>query len=107
VNLALTQTVVLGSARIQVGDFLQALIDVYSILIIAYILVSLVQSAGVSIPYNRVLMGIIGFLNDAVEPYLAFFRRFIPPLGPFDVSPIVGIVALQIIGGLVVTLVKG
>jgi YggT family protein len=98
---------VVASTRTQVGDFLEALIQVYFIMIIAYILLSLVQSAGVRIPYNRASSAVIGFLNDAVEPYLAFFRRFLPPLGPFDLSPLVGIIVLQVVGNVVVSLVKG
>jgi uncharacterized protein YggT (Ycf19 family) len=97
----------LADVRGEVGSFIEALVQVYTLLIIAYILVSLVQSAGMRIPYNTVTSGIIRFLNDAVEPYLAFFRRFIPPLGPFDLSPIVAILLLQIVGGLVVSLVQG
>jgi YggT family protein len=29
------------------------------------------------------------FLHKITEPYLAIFRRFIPPLGMIDISPIV------------------
>ena len=59
------------------------------------------------IPYNTFPNAPQGFLRDAVEPYLSIFRRFIPPLGAFDLSPIVAILALQIVGGLVVRLVQG
>lgn len=104
---ALVETVALASVRTQVADFLSALITVYTIMIFAYILLSLVQAAGVRIPYNRGVSLVIGFLGDAVEPYLAFFRRFIPPLGPLDLSPLVGIILLQVVGGLVVRLVAG
>jgi len=41
------------------------------------------------------------------EPYLGFFRRFIPPLGPIDLSPVVAIILLQIVGGIVVRLIRG
>jgi len=34
-------------------------------------------------------------LGKVCEPYLEVFRKFIPPLGMFDFSPIVGILALQ------------
>ncbi len=104
---ALLDTVALASARTQVADFLDALITVYTIMIFAYILFSLVQTAGVRIPYNRFTSAVIGFLNDAVEPYLAIFRRIIPPLGPLDLSPIVAIILLQVVGSLVVRIVAG
>lgn len=103
----LLPTVALASARTQVADFLSALITVYTIMIFAYILFSLVQTAGVRIPYSRGVSLVIGFLRDAVEPYLAFFRRFIPPLGPLDLSPLVGLILLQVVGGMVVRLVEG
>lgn len=101
------ETVALASARTQIADFLSALLMVYTVMVFAYILLSLVQTAGVRIPYNRATSAAIGFLNDAVEPFLAFFRRFIPPLGPLDLSPLVGIVVLQVVGGLVVRIVEG
>lgn len=102
-----TQTIALASARTSAADFIQALVTVYTLVIIAYILFSLVRTAGMRIPYNTFINAIEKFLRDAAEPYLAFFRRFIPPLGMFDLSPIIGILALQIIGGLVVNLVAG
>lgn len=43
-------------------------------------------------------MQFIGFYTD---PYLNFFRRFIPPLGMIDLSPIVAFLALQLIESLV------
>lgn len=104
---AFADAVALASARTQIADFLNALLMVYTVMVFAYILLSLVQAAGVRIPYNRATSAAIGFLNDAVEPFLAFFRRFIPPLGPLDLSPLVGIIVLQIVGGLVVRIVAG
>ena len=34
------------------------------------------------------------FLGKMVEPYLAPFRRIVPPLGMIDFSPIVALLAL-------------
>jgi YggT family protein len=90
-----------------VADFLAALILVYTILIIAWILLNLALSFGFRPPYSRATDGIIGFLRDTVEPYLRIFRRFIPPLGPLDLSPIVAILLLQIVGGILVGILRG
>jgi uncharacterized protein YggT (Ycf19 family) len=38
------------------------------------------------------------FLYDVSEPYLRLFRRFLPSLGPLDLSPMIGIVVLIIFG---------
>ena len=45
------------------------------------------------------------FLYDVCEPYLRIFRRVIPPLGPLDLSPIVGVIALYVLERLVNTLI--
>ncbi len=95
------------SAREEVGGFLLALIQVYVILIIAYILTQLFFGFGGRVPYNRALNVVLEFLNQTVAPYLNIFRRFIPPLGPIDISPIVGILLLQIVGGIIARAIRG
>jgi uncharacterized protein YggT (Ycf19 family) len=97
----------LATIRATVADYFAALIDVYTILIFAYIISSIYQSFGGRIPYNRVLIAILDFLRQVCEPYLGIFRRFIPPIGPLDLSPIVGILVLTIGGGLIVRLIAG
>lgn len=37
------------------------------------------------------------FISFYTDPYLNFFRKFIPPLGMMDLSPIVAIFALSFI----------
>lgn len=39
------------------------------------------------------------WITKLVEPYLSFFRRFIPPLGPIDFSPIIAIFVFRYIRG--------
>lgn len=38
------------------------------------------------------------FIGRLVEPYFSIFRRFIPPLGMIDLSPIVAILAYRYLG---------
>jgi YggT family protein len=97
----------LASARGQVADYVLALVTVYWIILIAYILVSLYQNFGGRIPYHRWLAALIGFLRDVSEPYLGLFRRFIPPMGPLDLSPIVGIFVLFLVGNLLASAIRG
>ena len=99
--------VTLATVRSEIAGYLGAVILVYTILIIAYILSSLFFAFGGRVPYARWSSAILGFLRDVCEPYLAFFRRFIPPIGPLDLSPVVGILVLQIVGGIVVSLIRG
>lgn len=71
-------------------------IYVYSILLIIYIFMSWVPSVKESS---------IGRMFEKVcEPYLEVFRRFIPPFGMIDVSPIVAILVLNLARGGLATL---
>ena len=98
----------LATVRDSIADFLQALLTVYVLLIFAYILTSLIFSFGGRIPYSKWSSAILGFLRDVCEPYLSIFRRFIPPIGPIDVSPIVAILVLQlVVGVLIIPLIRG
>lgn len=43
----------------------------------------------------------VKFIRDITDPYLDIFRRFIPPVNGLDFSPIVAVIALQILQVLV------
>ena len=49
----------------------------------------------------------IGFIEETTNPFLNLFRRFIPRIGPLDISPIVAILVVSILGGLAVDLIRG
>ncbi len=93
------------SVRADIADFLRALLTVYTLLIFAYIVSSLIFAFGGRVPYNRGIDAVLTFLRQVCEPYLRIFRRFIPAIGPFDLSPIVAIFVLQIVGGIVISAV--
>jgi YggT family protein len=99
--------VIVASVRTDVAEFLSALLFVYSLLIIVYVLAQLVFSLGARMPYSRVSDAVLGFLRDVCEPYLRPFRRIIPMIGPIDISPIVALIVLRIVGGLIVAAVHG
>jgi YggT family protein len=98
---------VLATARTEIAGYVSALLTVYTILIFIYILSSLVFAFGGRIPYNRYSDAILGFLRDVCEPYLRVFRRFIPQFGPFDFSPIVAVIVLQVVGSIIVNVIDG
>jgi uncharacterized protein YggT (Ycf19 family) len=93
--------------RDDIADFLSALLRVYVILIIAYIVINLLFAFGARPGYYRWLDAVMGFLRDVSEPYLRLFRRFIPPLGPIDISPIIALLVLQIVGGIIIGAIRG
>jgi uncharacterized protein YggT (Ycf19 family) len=49
----------------------------------------------------------MNFLRDVCEPYLRIFRRFIPPIGMFDLTPMIAIIILYIVQTLVVNAIRG
>lgn len=67
---------------------IEAIVEIYYWLIIVYILMSWLPNARES-SFGEIL-------GKIVEPYLAPFRRFIPPIfGMIDISPIIAIIALR------------
>lgn len=98
-------TFVLATAQQEIGGFIRTLTYVYVLLIIAYILSELFFGFGGRMPYNRTGGAILGFLRDTVTPYLRLFK-FVPQIGPLDISPIVAIFALQIVGNLVAGVIE-
>jgi uncharacterized protein YggT (Ycf19 family) len=92
---------VLADAATSVQRFVSVFIGVYILLILAYVLTSFIR-AGTSPTLERVRQ----FLYDVCEPYLRLFRRFIPPIGPLDLSPIAAVFSLYIVERIVNVLVE-
>ena len=93
--------------RVDVADYVSTLITVYVVLIFIRILMSYFRS----IPYYRALDVFLRFVTEVTDPWLNLFRRFIPALrvgpGAIDLSPMVAVFALYIIGFLVTPLIRG
>jgi uncharacterized protein YggT (Ycf19 family) len=98
---------VLAVTRADIASFVDAVFLVYSILIIVYVLLSMVFSLGARVPYSRFTDAILTFLRDVSEPYLQIFRRFIPLIGPLDLSPLVGLIVLNFVRVIVVNAING
>jgi YggT family protein len=75
-----------------VESFVDAFILVYVLLILAFIILSWIR-----LPYSVWLNRIQRFLYDICDPYLRIFRRFVPPLGPLDLSPMLAVVVLIVL----------
>lgn len=100
--------VLLASTRGDIADYLSTLIYVYTLLILAYIVVQLLFAFGVRPPYSRATDAVLGFLRDVCEPYLRIFRRILPTAGMLDFSPIVAILVLTLVNVVIVNgLVRG
>lgn len=99
--------IALALSRVDVADYVGALITVYIILILANILISYVPR----MPYRPWLRSVLDFITDSTNPYLNFFRRFVPRIGgsgfALDLSPIVAIIVLAVARALLVSLIAG
>jgi YggT family protein len=91
--------------REQIAEFLSALIWVYTIIVVAWVIASFVFAMGVRVPYSRPLNAVLDFLRDVTEPFLRIFRRLPLRVGPLDLTPIVALLALRIVGNIVVGLI--
>ncbi len=54
-------------------------------------------------PYHPV----IRFVYEITEPVLGLFRRIIPPLGVIDLSPLVALLAIEVVRAVVVRILVG
>ncbi|HEY2160390.1 MAG TPA: YggT family protein [Solirubrobacteraceae bacterium] len=100
-------TLTLAVTRVNVANYVNALFEVYILLIFVYILLNLMFSLGLRLPYARWSDVVLNFLRDVCEPYLRIFRRFIPTIGMFDFSPMIAIIVLYVVDRLVVNAISG
>jgi YggT family protein len=98
---------IIASARTQVADFLSTLIYVYTLLIVLYIVIQLLFSAGIRPPYSRTTDIVLGFLRDVCEPFIRIFRRVLPQTGALDLSPLFAILTLWVVNEVVVLRIIG
>ena len=76
---------------IGVGGIVYTIGRFYTVMIVVYVLMSwLPMSGGITYDVYRVL-------GSLVEPYLSLFRRFVPPMGGIDFSPMIAIILLNLV----------
>ncbi len=87
--------VVLADAVSSLQSFVSVFVGIYILLIFAWVILSWIQ-----LPYSRTAAAVQQFLDEVCRPYLRLFRR-IPPIGPIDLSPVIGVVVLLVAAELV------
>ena len=92
--------------RDDVASYVSAVFLVYIVLIFLYILMNLLFSFGMRMPYARWTDAVMNFLRDVSEPYLRLFRRFIPSIGALDLSPLVAIIVLYVARTVLVSIIS-
>ncbi len=97
----------LALSRGDIADYVSALFLVYLILIFIRIVASFIPR----MPYRPWLKASLDFVHEVTDPYLNFFRRFLPSIGgggfALDLSPMVGVFLLIVAEAIVVGLIRG
>jgi YggT family protein len=85
-----------------IETWVQAFADVYTIMIIAWLI-----SSWVRLPYNVWIARVRTFLDDTVSPFVGVFRRWLPMFGPLDLSPMVALIVLQVVERILISVLDG
>jgi YggT family protein len=97
----------LAITRGDIASYLDTLVLVYVVLIFIRILMTWLPR----IPYSRPLDIFLTFVKDVTDPYLNLFRRFVPMVrigpGALDLSPMVAVFVLIIVGNIATALIRG
>lgn len=75
---------------------LYRLLDFYSLLIVIDAILSWIPTQSEGLLYD-----VKSVIKRLVDPYVGLFRRFIPPMGGLDFSPMIALIALQLLSRLI------
>lgn len=73
------------------------LLSLYNFVLIVWIILSWLIAFNVVNRHNRFVSTVEHMLERLVEPVLRHVRRYVPPMGSFDLSPILVFVAINFI----------
>ena len=83
-----------------IANFLYILSQMYIYVIFAFVIMSWLLSFNVISLQTPIWSQFWGILTRLTNPIFAPLRRFIPPLGGIDVTPLVVLLALNVLRGL-------
>lgn len=90
-----------------IGQFLLFLLDVYFYIIIASVIISWLIAFEVLNLKNPQAQNLVNLLNKLTEPVYKPLRKFIPPIGGIDITPIIVIFAIFLLKNLIVRMMIG
>jgi len=76
---------------------LQYVLQIYSWIVIAYVIAGLLIAFGVVNAYNRAVNIVYEFLTRMTEPLLRPIRRVLPRMGQIDLSPLVLLLGIMLV----------
>ena len=84
-----------------IGQLLIFILDVYFYIIIASVIISWLIAFEVLNVKNPQAQNLIKLLNKLTEPVYKPLRKFIPPIGGIDITPIIVIFAIFLLQNLI------
>jgi YggT family protein len=84
-----------------------AVANLYVIIIIASVVLSWLVAFNVVNPYNQFVRVVRVFCEKATEPLLKPIRGFLPDLGGLDISPVILLIAVEAVRMLLESALKG
>ncbi|WP_255376992.1 YggT family protein [Collinsella sp. An7] len=81
----------------QLAQLVSTLVNFYEMLLLVYIILTWFPLREGGIVYDIAMV-----LRSLCEPFLGIFRRFIPPMGGIDFSPVIAVLALNVVARLVI-----
>lgn len=85
--------------KYQIISVLASLFNFYDFLIIAWALLSWVPRQS-----GKLLDDIYVTVSRLVEPFINIFKRFVPPIGGIDITPIIAILVLHVVERLIISI---
>jgi YggT family protein len=77
------------------------LIEIYTWVVIAAVVMSWLVAFGVINVYNPVARSVVKFLDGVTDPVFRQVRKVIPPIGGLDISPLIVLIGLQFLSYLI------
>lgn len=84
-----------------IGNILHLLLTLYVWIIIIHVIVSWLIAFEVINTRNPQARNLVALLNRATEPVFRPLRRYIPPIGGIDLTPIVVIIGIYILQNII------
>lgn len=88
-----------------IAIFLNYLISAYVLVIVLQVALSWLIAFEIINASNEAAKNLGALLKKLTEPAYKPLRKFIPPIGGVDITPLVLIIIVQIIGGIMISLI--
>ena len=87
-----------------IGSLIHFVMAIYVLIVILEVGLNWLVALEIVNASNEAAQKLTALLGRFTEPAYKYLRKYIPPVGGIDMSPLVLIIGVQVIGGLIVSL---